>query len=27
MLIEAVYLQYNYEFRDYTGASQKRRVL
>jgi chemotaxis protein methyltransferase CheR len=27
MLIEAVYLQYNYDFRDYTGASQKRRVL
>src|SRR5689334_14408060 len=27
MLIEAVYLKYNYDFRDYTGASQKRRVL
>jgi chemotaxis protein methyltransferase CheR len=27
MLIEAIYLQYNYDFRDYTGASQKRRVL
>jgi chemotaxis protein methyltransferase CheR len=27
MLIEALYLQYNYDFRDYTGASQKRRVL
>jgi hypothetical protein len=27
MLIEAVYLRYNYDFRDYTGASQKRRVL
>lgn len=27
MLIEAVYFRYNYDFRDYTGASQKRRVL
>jgi chemotaxis protein methyltransferase CheR len=27
MLVEAVYLKYNYDFRDYTGASQKRRVL
>jgi len=27
MLAEAVYLKYNYDFRDYTGASQKRRVL
>jgi chemotaxis protein methyltransferase CheR len=27
MLMEAVYLKYNYDFRDYTGASQKRRVL
>ncbi|MDB5755539.1 MAG: chemotaxis protein CheR [Massilia sp.] len=27
MLIEAVYSQYNYDFRDYAGASQKRRVL
>ena len=27
MLIEAVYLKYNYDFRDYTGASQKRRVI
>jgi chemotaxis protein methyltransferase CheR len=27
LLIEALYLQYNYDFRDYTGASQKRRVL
>ena len=27
MLIEVVYLRYNYDFRDYTGASQKRRVL
>ena len=26
-LMEAVYLKYNYDFRDYTGASQKRRVL
>jgi chemotaxis protein methyltransferase CheR len=26
MLVEAVYLKYNYDFRDYTGASQKRRV-
>lgn len=27
MLVEAVYLKYNYDFRNYTGASQKRRVL
>jgi chemotaxis protein methyltransferase CheR len=27
MLVEAVYLKYNYDFRDYTAASQKRRVL
>ena len=27
MLVEAVYLKYNYDFRDYTGASQKRRVV
>ncbi|QJE01116.1 protein-glutamate O-methyltransferase CheR [Massilia forsythiae] len=27
MLVEAVYLKYNYDFRDYTGASQKRRVM
>lgn len=27
MLMEAIYLKYNYDFRDYTGASQKRRVL
>ncbi|WP_295996940.1 protein-glutamate O-methyltransferase CheR [Rugamonas sp.] len=27
MLIEAIYLKYSYDFRDYTGASQKRRVL
>jgi len=27
MLMEAVYLKYNYDFRDYAGASQKRRVL
>jgi chemotaxis protein methyltransferase CheR len=27
MLVEAIYLKYNYDFRDYTGASQKRRVL
>jgi chemotaxis protein methyltransferase CheR len=27
MLIEAVYSRYNYDFRDYTSASQKRRVL
>lgn len=26
-LIEAIYLQYSYDFRDYSGASQKRRVL
>jgi chemotaxis protein methyltransferase CheR len=27
MLVEAIYLKYSYDFRDYTGASQKRRVL
>lgn len=27
MLMEAIYLKYNYDFREYTGASQKRRVL
>ena len=27
MLVEAVYLKYNYDFRNYTGVSQKRRVL
>lgn len=27
LLIEAIYLKYNYDFRDYAGASQKRRVL
>ena len=27
MLIEAIYLKYSYDFRDYTGASQKRRVV
>ena len=27
MLIEAIYMKYSYDFRDYTGASQKRRVL
>lgn len=27
MLVEAVYLKYNYDFRNYTGSSQKRRVL
>ncbi len=27
MLIEAIYLKYSYDFRDYSGASQKRRVL
>ena len=27
LLIEAVYLQYNHDFRDYSGASQQRRVL
>ncbi len=27
MLVEAIYLKYNYDFRDYTGASQKRRIL
>ena len=27
LLMEAIYLKYNHDFRDYTGASQKRRVL
>lgn len=27
LLIEAIYLKYNYDFRNYSGASQKRRVL
>ncbi|MFT2604540.1 protein-glutamate O-methyltransferase CheR, partial [Escherichia coli] len=27
MLMEAIYLKYSYDFRDYTLASQKRRVL
>jgi chemotaxis protein methyltransferase CheR len=27
LLMEAIYLQYSYDFRDYAGASQKRRVL
>ena len=27
LLMEAIYLKYNYDFRDYLGASQKRRVL
>ena len=27
MLMEAIYLKYSYDFRDYTGASQKRRVV
>ncbi|MDP9900063.1 chemotaxis protein methyltransferase CheR [Variovorax ginsengisoli] len=27
LLMEAIYLRYSYDFRDYTGASQKRRVL
>ncbi|CAN7624455.1 protein-glutamate O-methyltransferase CheR [Pseudoduganella sp. LjRoot289] len=27
MLMEAIYRKYSYDFRDYTGASQKRRVL
>ncbi|MFM9427252.1 chemotaxis protein methyltransferase CheR [Variovorax sp. GrIS 2.14] len=26
LLMEAIYLKYSYDFRDYTGASQKRRV-
>ena len=26
LLMEAIYLRYNHDFRDYTGASQKRRV-
>ena len=26
LLMEAIYLKYNYDFRNYTGASQKRRV-
>ena len=27
MLMEAIFLKYSYDFREYTGASQKRRVL
>jgi hypothetical protein len=27
LLMEAIYLRYSYDFRDYAGASQKRRVL
>ena len=27
VLMEAIYMKYSYDFRDYTGASQKRRVL
>ncbi|HEX5342682.1 MAG TPA: protein-glutamate O-methyltransferase CheR [Duganella sp.] len=27
MLVESIYMKYSYDFRDYTGASQKRRVL
>ncbi|RYF72095.1 MAG: protein-glutamate O-methyltransferase CheR [Comamonadaceae bacterium] len=27
LLMDAIYLKYSYDFRDYTGASQKRRVL
>ncbi|MBU0562709.1 MAG: protein-glutamate O-methyltransferase CheR, partial [Gammaproteobacteria bacterium] len=27
LLIEAIYLKYSYDFRDYSGASLKRRVL
>ncbi|MCB5188903.1 protein-glutamate O-methyltransferase CheR [Methylobacillus caricis] len=27
LLLEAIYLRYNYDFRDYAGASQKRRVV
>jgi len=27
LLVEAIYLKYSYDFRDYAGASQKRRVL
>ena len=27
LLMEAIYLKYNHDFRNYTGASQKRRVL
>ena len=27
LLMEAIYRQYSYDFRDYAGASQKRRVL
>ena len=27
LLMEAIYLKYSYDFRDYTLASQKRRVL
>ena len=26
LLIEAIYLKYSYDFRDYSGASVKRRV-
>ena len=26
LLMEAIYLKYSYDFRNYTGASQKRRV-
>ena len=27
LLIEAIYLTYSYDFRDYSGASVKRRIL
>ena len=27
LLIEAIYLKYSYDFRNYSGASQKRRIL
>jgi chemotaxis protein methyltransferase CheR len=27
LLVEAIYLQYSYDFRNYSGASQKRRIL
>jgi chemotaxis protein methyltransferase CheR len=27
LLLQAIYLKYNYDFRDYSGASLKRRVL
>ncbi len=27
LLMEAIYLKYSYDFRDYAGTSQKRRVL